>query len=596
MKADGGGIASAGATRRQRSEAKKQDTLRLQQEASRKEEELQEQLLRDKHRFLIDRLRADIRYFIHSMQEFTELPPELHARSWEQCIGDMLKDMDSQEGVTSGTKDANASSGDGGACLALEPIVALLNYRDRVLGCILTGILYQKAILAEDCQLYPAEPSSPRLPQPTKRPSILHQGLGGGAEARPQSEGNVPQAPEGPMAELAELVRSLKARSDNGNVPEKYVLKDLPNAGEPGYFTYEKKQQKDGAEQSEVPGSAGGDAPGNVAIEKSAFQTRMLVMLREFEALDRNLRQMKFGKKVSITASAVTSKTIPSEEIRKQIANVFDRCSRLEHELQMSKAQQHAALDVQVELNNRKCEEADKEIKKNRELVLKREEIVQTLKAESATIRREKAELAEKHQVMAGEHLPVLDKIDKELGDLRDCMDQLTADAEMLSQMFRLQVQDSKKNTQERDTIAKELASLNSTLRRERLKNQLKDIELGKKETLHQRTIEARQATLDTYTAGKTLIQEAEERMKKKDAEWEETQRQVSRKEEEINQLKEEMRRATISLDELEQQKKECMKEFKAATGRPYAMLLEQYKIKPRPASTDGERSASANG
>lgn len=540
MKADAAGGKRRGTTSQSRDE--ELIKLQVQQEANRKEEELQEQLLREKHRFLVDRLRADIRYFIHALPEFADPPPEAgQHRTWPQCIKEMEKNMNSQDGVL----DASGSIPPGVNSVVLHPIVTLLNYRDRVLSCILMGALYQKALLDDEVQL---------------------------ASGAAQETGN-------PMAELQELVHALRAKCKT-DAPEKYQLKELPSAQDPGHFTYQPKKQQ---------GEPGDPQAGAAGEQQSAFQTRMLVALREMQSLDRHLRQMKFGKKVSVSGG----KSIASDEMRKEIAKVFDKCCRLEHELQMSKAQRHAALDVQVDLHTRKCEEADKEIKKNKDKAMRLESDVQSIKVESAAIRREKGELAEKNQKMANEHLPVLDKLDKHLAVLRDAVDQLTADAEMLSQMFRLQVQDNQKITEERDEKARELARVSRVLRSEKLKNQLKDVELGKKETLYLRTQEARQATQESYKEGKTLIKEAEDRMRQKEVEWQQTKQEVEHRSMKIFSLKEDMRRVTTTVDELEQQKKELMKEFKAATGRPYAMLLEQYKVAKPEAVPFGQRSGT---
>lgn len=57
-------------------------------------------------------------------------------------------------------------------------------------------------------------------------------------------------------------------------------------------------------------------------------------------------------------------------------------------------------------------------------------------------------------------------------------------------------------------------------------------------------------------------------------------QHEVAARAEKDSAYKDDMRRATIHLDTLEQQQKELMRQFKARTGRPYAMLLEQYKVR----------------
>lgn len=540
---------------------KDQDLSRQLQEATRKEEELLEQQLRERHRFMIDRLLSDVRFFSHAMEEFVELPQEMQAaKPWDKCVKEMMDEAVKHSHVLAPPSDAPPS---------LEPIVTLLNFRDKVLSTMLTGALYRKACLDVDfgTGAGPAPQPGPQAgaPPATGHASAGAAGAGAGAVADPAG---------GVMAELTALAKQARLKSAGGGTSSsdfsKYPLRDLPSAGEAGHFTYDHKKQQhpEGQETAQT----------EEAQEHSLFHNRIGILLEEMSSMDKALRQMKFGRQTKISQTL----TIPSEELRSEIAKVFDKCSRLEHELQMSKAQRHAALDVQLDGSTRKCDDADREIKKNVRRVMKLESDVTSLKAESTAIRREKLDLAEKYEAIASEHLPVLDKIDRELSKLRESVDQRIADAQMLSQMFKMQVEDNIEICKQRDEKARELVVVNSTLRRERLKNQLKDIELGKKETLHQRTIEAREETHNNYKQGKVRIQEARDRLRKKEEEWERLADEVRKRDDEIARLQGEMHKATMTVDELEQQKKECMKEFQAATGRPYAMLLEQCKAKKK--------------
>merc|ERR1712087_969689 len=119
--------------------------------------------------------------------------------------------------------------------------------------------------------------------------------------------------------------------------------------------------------------------------------------------------------------------------------------------------------------------------------------------------------LQEKNQKMVNENLPVLDKIDKQLSKSREQVDQLTADAEMLSSMFKLQVEENRKTVGERDQISEELKKVHRQLKSEKLKNQFKEDEFRKKESLYERTVEARQATHTLYLEQKAQIAEVKE-------------------------------------------------------------------------------------
>jgi len=58
--------------------------------------------------------------------------------------------------------------------------------------------------------------------------------------------------------------------------------------------------------------------------------------------------------------------------------------------------------------------------------------------------------------------------------------------------------------------------------------------------------------------------------------------------------LQDDLKKSSERCDELEQQKKMCMTEFKRITGKPVNMLLEQFKPEPTspPSALDGPRNA----
>jgi len=340
----------------------------------------------------------------------------------------------------------------------------------------------------------------------------------------------------------------------------------LPVAREPGSFSYDKK-------------SAGMKG---TATETTAMQRRMLTLLHEARNLDKGLRHCKFSKTVMIPDKYAThGKCIGTHEMRGEITRWFDRCSRLEHELQTNKAQRHQGVEMMLEQLERASADRDAQNKMHRDKVHKLEGDLQNLKVELTNVRLEKAELTEKEQKMNEENLPVLDQIDVNLGKSREAVDRLTADAEMLSSMFRLQVNENRKTIEEREEIARELTKVHRTLKGEKLKSQFKGDELQKKETLYQRTLDARRLTHESYLEQKAKIKEAEERMREREAEHQARLAEVADRDAEIARLREELQSAHREIDELEQQKKYCMAQFKFHTGKPYSTLLEQFKAKP---------------
>eukprot|EP00971_Amphidinium_carterae_P033781 665520-Amphidinium_carterae.1 len=122
-----------------------------------------------------------------------------------------------------------------------------------------------------------------------------------------------------------------------------------------------------------------------------------------------------------------------------------------------------------------KCQERENQ---NKQLITKMHKLeheMQALKNELAVSRREKTELAERSAKMAKENLPVLERLEKLWAKSRDAVDALTADAELLSSMFREQVQENKNNIESRDGISQELSKVQKQLKSERLKNQFKE-------------------------------------------------------------------------------------------------------------------------
>merc|ERR1712139_97699 len=131
------------------------------------------------------------------------------------------------------------------------------------------------------------------------------------------------------------------------------------------------------------------------------------------------------------------------------------------------------------------------------------------------------------------------------------------------------------------EEISNELAKLGKQLKNERLKNQFKEDELQKKETLYLRTMAARKSIHEAYLEQKSQITEVEERMRKRDEDWQEMLKVIQGRDNDIKNLKLDLGRCQQRIDELEQQKKMMMTELRRATGKPANPLLEQFKAEP---------------
>merc|ERR1712066_1184182 len=118
----------------------------------------------------------------------------------------------------------------------------MLNYRDKAMSLLLSGMLFQKAVLDWDVK-------------------------------------NERGYADGPMVEMAEKVVNIYSRTES--LPEKYRTSDLPTASEPGPFMYDPKRD-----------------PEQQLYRVTPLQGRLLTALREMQSLQQGLRQMKFGERV----------------------------------------------------------------------------------------------------------------------------------------------------------------------------------------------------------------------------------------------------------------------------------------------------------
>jgi hypothetical protein len=511
---------------------KQQELSKAMRENARIDEETHGESFKDKFSFLVDRLRDDIRFFFHSLQEFVDIPQDVsRVKTWDHYIHDM--EMDVKKSIPD-IRSENMPA-------ALETIVTLLNFRDNVISHLLNGLLFQKAVLDWDLKSQQSYADKP-------------------------------------MVEMSELVVELYSKTQSVSAK---LVSEMPRLVQVGTFTYDKTRYDKSDE--------------GMTMELSPLQSRLLTVLRQMQSLDRGLRNMKFGQQVNIPhRHKRDGKMIAADELRGEVTKWFRKCQTLEQELQASKAQRHAPLEQQVENLTAQCRDKDSA---NKQLVTKLHKIegeVTNLKNELQTTRRERAELQEKNARMQKENLPILNAIEKLAAKSRESVDILTADAELLSNMFREQVKDNRESVEKHDDISKKVIRIQKELKNEQLKNQFKEDELQKKETLYLRTMAARKSIHEAYLEQKAKITEAEEKMKHREEDWQEMLKVVHGRDSEIKHLKEDLTRAHQRIDELEQQKKMCMTEFKRITGKPVNMLLEQFKAEPTipPSTLDASKAA----
>merc|ERR1719440_1465821 len=117
-----------------------QGISKAMRESVRIEEEEQSQSFRDKYNFLMERLKSDIRYFFHHLSEIVELPQDFtREKTWDHYIHLMETQM----------KKIPVAASDG-AITNLDPVISLLNYRENIMAVLLSGVLFQKAVLDWD--------------------------------------------------------------------------------------------------------------------------------------------------------------------------------------------------------------------------------------------------------------------------------------------------------------------------------------------------------------------------------------------------------------------------------------------------------------
>lgn len=460
-------------------------------------------------------------FFFQGLKDFIDLPEEIsRAKTWDHYIHDM--EMDVKKAIPTHINENTMPH-------CLDALVTLMNFRDAIMALLFNGVLFQRAVLDWDLKSQSSYADKP-------------------------------------MVDMAELVVEMYSKTES--VSAKLVA-DIPTLAQPGPFTYD-KARLDKAEEGRV-------------TMQTPLQARFITALRQMQSLDRGLRNMKFGQQVIIPDRhrGEKGRYVAADQLREEVTKWFRKCQNLEQELNERKAQRHAPLEMQVETLQSQNREKETTNKQLRTQVHKMEGELASLRKDLQDTKRERQEQQEKNAKIMKESAPMLEKMDQVLGKSREAVDILTADAELLSNMFREQVKDNRVNIDKHEEKERELTKITKQLKNERLKNQFKEDELQKKETLYLRTMAARKSIHEAYLEQKTKITEIEDKMRKCEEDWQEMRKVVQGRDSEIKHLKEDLKRANQRIDELEQQKKMCMTEFKRITGKPWNMLLEQFKADP---------------
>lgn len=485
--------------------------IRDMRESARIQDQQQSESFHEKYRFLVERLKADIRKLFQSLQNYIDLPPDFaRSRTWNDCIYDLEMDL---KGIS--------ASNVGKDILSVEPLAMLLNYRDAVVSMLLNGLLFRKAVLDWDLK-------------------------GGRAYA------------DGPMAEMSELVVNIYSKTES--LPAKYRPTALPTVLESGPFTC--KRQADKTDKVEKVDKG---APSSL----TPLQSCMLATLRELQVQDMGLRSLAFDEKVHISNKGDPSgKNTAASELQKEMVKWFEKYSQLNLELSSSKGKRHSDLEAEIESLTNKLNEKDEKNKNNVTRIHKLEGDVQSLKYELTSLSREKNHLADQNQRIAKESLPVIDKIGALVSKSREAAERLTQDSCVFSTAFRQQVKENKGILEDRDSIETELAKVNRQLDAEKQKNIGKETELQKKETLYLRTMAARKHIQESYEEQRDRILKVEENIASRENDRQEMLKVAEGRECEIKQLLDDLSRARGRIEELKQQRERCGKEYKSLTGR----------------------------
>ncbi|CAL1145856.1 unnamed protein product [Cladocopium goreaui] len=405
---------------------------------------------------------------------------------------------------------------------SVEPVAHLMNFRDAVISLMLQSLLFKKAVLDWDLKSERAYA-------------------------------------DGPMVAMSELAVNIFSKTES--LPYKFRPPALPKINGPGPFT----KRPDEKSQRSTAGL-------------TSLQCHLLAVLREMQSMGKGLRNMDFAEKVHMCEDE-TGQNPAADELGQEMAKWFERCTQLERELHSNKGERENQMESKVEELERSVTVKETANKKLVTSIHKLEGEVQSLRYEFVALQRERSEVTEQNNRIAKESLPVIEKMRTLVDRSKEATERLTKDSAILSRTFRRQVQETERIIAEKENISKELERAKRQLQTEKEKNEIKEVELQKKETLYLRTMAARKSIQDSFNEQREQIAKVEASMERMEVDRQELLKVIQGKDGHIRELEEDLRRAKKRIAEMEQQRDMALQEFRDETGR--ILDLSSFKVAP---------------
>ncbi|CAK9102917.1 Poly(U)-specific endoribonuclease-B (Protein endoU-B) (Uridylate-specific endoribonuclease-B) [Durusdinium trenchii] len=403
---------------------------------------------------------------------------------------------------------------------SVEPVAHLMNFRDAIMSLMLQSLLFKKAVLDWDLKSERAYA-------------------------------------DGPMVAMSELAVNIFSKTES--LPYKFRPPALPTIRGPGPFT--KKEDK-----------------GRGTTGVTSLQCHLLAVLREMQFMGKGLRNMDFAEKVHVSGDE-TGQNPAAEELAHEMAKWSERCTQLERELTSNKGERENQMESKVEELEKSVALKETANKKLVTSIHKLEGEVQSLRYEFVALQRERSEVTEQNNRIAKESLPVIEKMRTLVDRSKEATERLTKDSAIWSRSFRRQVQETERILAEKDDICKELERAKRQLQTEKEKNDSKEVELQKKETLYLRTMAARKSIQDSFNEQREQIAEVEQSMEQMELDRQELLKVIQGKDGHIRELEEDLRRAKKRIAEMEQQRDMALQEYTRLTGK--ILDLSSFKVVP---------------
>lgn len=394
---------------------------------------------------------------------------------------------------------------------SVEPVARLMNFRDAIISLMLQSLLFKKAVLDWDLKSERAYA-------------------------------------DGPMVAMSELAVNIFSKTES--LPYKYRPTALPQINGPGPFT---KRPDEKSHRS--------------TAALTMLQCQLLAVLREMQSMGKGLRNMDFAEKVHMSGDE-TGQNPSADELGQEMAKWFERCTQLERELHSNKGERENQMENKVGELERSVAVKETANKKLVTSIHKLEGDVQSLRYEFVALQRERSEVTEQNNRIAKESLPVIEKMRTLVDRSKEATERLTKDSAILSRTFRRQVQETERILAEKDDISKELERAKRQLQTEKERNEIKEVELQKQETLYLRTMAARKSIQDSVNEQLEKIAKVEAAMERMELDRQELLKVMQGKDGHIRELEEDLRRAKKRIAEMEQQRDMALQEFRRVTGR----------------------------